>query len=240
LFPTDQHLVAVAGCGRRLARIVHEAGRSKGQHGLSGNDRHRRPSPYGMAGELSGLAPAPPAASGCKAALSGNRASNSGSDRSSSAFPFPFLRAHTGLGTNLLWLYPTPCRRRDGVGTVRCGVRRLVTLDGPMPSMGRGRGIRQDFPRPVSGTTYGAAGARGVSHKDDIHFFIPPGSAAQLETCDLVLRLAKNPAAAHGYTEPASAKRTTCTGFRWGRALASRTMRAHTPVGCGMVGSLHW
>src|SRR3954464_14900692 len=25
--------------------------------------------------------------------------------------------------TNLLWLYPTPCRRRDGAGTVRCGLR---------------------------------------------------------------------------------------------------------------------
>src|SRR3954453_11352152 len=28
--------------------------------------------------------------------------------------------------TNFLWLYPTPCRRRDGAGTVRCGLRRLV------------------------------------------------------------------------------------------------------------------
>src|SRR3954471_24622905 len=36
--------------------------------------------------------------------------------------------------TNLLWLYPTPCRRRDGAGTVRCGLRRLVPFgarDGP-------------------------------------------------------------------------------------------------------------
>src|SRR3954454_23814549 len=38
-----------------LAWIIHEAGRSKGQHGLPGSNRHRRPSPYGMAGELSRL-----------------------------------------------------------------------------------------------------------------------------------------------------------------------------------------
>src|SRR4051794_33035643 len=40
-----------------LTWIIHEAGRSKGQHGLPGSDRHRRPSPYVMAGELSGLIP---------------------------------------------------------------------------------------------------------------------------------------------------------------------------------------
>src|SRR4051812_8002841 len=52
-----------ASCGQRdvgamstrigglLAWIIHEVERSKEQHGLSGSDRHRRPSPYGMAGE---------------------------------------------------------------------------------------------------------------------------------------------------------------------------------------------
>src|SRR4051812_382060 len=38
-----------------LAWIIHGTGRSKGRHRLPGSDRHRRPPPYGMAGELSGL-----------------------------------------------------------------------------------------------------------------------------------------------------------------------------------------
>jgi hypothetical protein len=46
----DLHLLSPAGLPAH-ARIIHEAGRSKGQHGLPGSDRHRRPSPYGMAGE---------------------------------------------------------------------------------------------------------------------------------------------------------------------------------------------
>jgi hypothetical protein len=33
--------------GFELARIIHEAGRSKGQRRLSSYDRHRRPSPHG-------------------------------------------------------------------------------------------------------------------------------------------------------------------------------------------------